>query len=255
MEELRAVKVRSQLWAIVGVLVAVGAVAFLAYAAVFTGTPAADVWQGTSGPDRARGMGGNDTLYGNGQSDMIWGDCGNGNAFTGTASCTGIPGNAGADIIFGGPGHDRLFGEDSIQTPSVQPDQIFGNTGNDYIEGGPGNDIIGDDNGNGWCDPGEEPGNDTIYGDQPADSDSDGADLICGGDGNDIIYGGGGADTIFGGRGLNRIFANDGAGGDTIYVDPQTTKDIIFCDQGDTVFLNGVPATRAIVTGPCNVIP
>jgi len=232
-----------KLSSVLAALVLVSGVAFLAYAAVFTGTPAADVWQGTSGPDRARGMGGNDTLYGNGGSDFIWGDCANGIAValpgTSVDSCTPEGQTFGDDTIYGGPWHDRLFGEDG-------DDRIYGNTGNDYIEGGRDGDTIGDDNGNGWCDPGEEPGNDIIHGDVPLpnpesdDIDTGGVedDSICGGDGNDIIFGEDDDDIIWGGRGLNRISA--GADDDIIYVDPQSQKDIINCGDGDdTVFLFG----------------
>ena len=224
-------------------LVLTGALVFLAYAMTFTGTPNADVFQGTSSQDRMYGYGNNDIINGNGGSDIIYGDCpGVADANHSETTC---PDNSEPDLyddtLYGGAWHDRIYGQ-------AGADNIFGNTGNDYLNGGAGADTIGDDNGNLWCDPGEEPGNDTIYG-------GSGDDYLCGGDGNDIIYGGDGNDTIWGGRGLNRIFANDGAGGDTIYVDPQTTKDVIFCDQGDTVFLNGVPAVRAIIVGGCTVIP
>jgi Ca2+-binding RTX toxin-like protein len=228
---------------LLAVLLTLGAFAFLAYAATFTGTGGDDFMQGTSSQDRIRGMLGavaGDTINGGGGSDMIWGDCANGFPAGGIPSCTPLPEiYTHDDTLYGGPWHDRIFGEDGTDT-------IFGNNGNDYIEGGPGNDFIGDDNWNGWCDLTEEPGSDIIYGDQAqpgVDPTLDGNDTICGGDGHDTIYGGGGADLIWPGRGPNRV--NAGAGTDTIYVDPNSRKDIIHCGDGtDTVFLFG--NTRAV---------
>lgn len=236
--------IRKGLSGILSALVFVGALVFLAYATTFMGTAGNDLFEGTSAVDRMFGRGGNDTLYGKGHSDFLWGDCANEivRALPGDSqdSCTGFAGHTfGDDTLFGGPGHDRIFGE-------TGDDAIYGGPGNDYIEGGRDSDTIGDDNGNRRCDPGEEPGNDTIWGDAPTPNpmtdDIDGGgvedDFICGGDGNDIIYGSDDDDEIWGGRGLNRISA--GANDDTIYVDPWSQKDIINCGEGDdTVYLNG----------------
>jgi len=232
----------AKLLGIVGALVLVGAFAFLAYALTYTGTAGIDILQGTSGSDVMRGMGGPDTIYGNGQSDIIWGDCADSNAPTTFISCTTFAGHLfGDDTIYGGDGHDRIYGEDGSDT-------LFGGLGNDWIDGGLDADIIGDDNLNGWCDWGEEPGNDTLWGDYGVDLDFDPNglnenDWICGGDGNDLIYGNDDVDILFGGRGINRISGNDAT--DTIWVDPLSTKDIINCGPGtDTVYLQG--NTRAV---------
>lgn len=88
---------------LLGVAVAMLALASVAQAQIMVGTTGNDVILGTSGDDVIRGRGGDDTLQGNGGTDAIYGGSGNDHIKLGTS---GAPGSArcgmGRDFVTAG---------------------------------------------------------------------------------------------------------------------------------------------------------
>ncbi|MBB5272028.1 beta strand repeat-containing protein [Quisquiliibacterium transsilvanicum] len=102
--------------------------------------------------------------------------------------------------------------------PFTPFDVAYGGQGNDMIGwargAGPGVTVHGGD-GDDNFDPGNDLGDDRLYGDGGADTiyGGGGADEIYGGAGNDIIYGESGNDVIVGGQGADKLFGGQQFGG------------------------------------------
>ena len=106
---------RLMLLGLVAVLAA-GALAAVAVAAVRTGSPGSDTVRGTAGNDRLSGLAGNDRLIGGRGNDRL-------------------DGGDGRDRLSAGRGRDHLEG-------GAGRDRLSGDSGNDRLWGGPGKDRL-----------------------------------------------------------------------------------------------------------------
>jgi pimeloyl-ACP methyl ester carboxylesterase len=149
----------------------------------------------------------------------------------------GSPGYISTDVLtfFGTSKDEDLAGTEN-------PDLIFGDYGSDLISGLAGNDALtGGAFGNDPPLPGQELGNDTLFG-------GDGNDSLLGGSGNDSLLGGNGNDTLFGGGGTEDILvgvnprsANPGFGEQDILVGSNENDLFVLGDkQGDFYDDNGL---------------
>ncbi|MBB1499019.1 Hint domain-containing protein [Paracoccus sp. MC1862] len=156
-----------------------------------------------------------------------------------------INGLTGSDYLFGGSGDDSIIGGlwdgDPGITLSTGRGSGEGGTIDDRISGGIGNDTIyGDD----------IAGTDTLGGNDLIDA-GDGEDSIVAGFGNDTVYAGAGNDTVIGGLGADTLYGN--AGNDTIYGDDTAGADSlggadnIFAGDGNDSVIAG--AGNDTVTG------
>ena len=128
-------------------------------------------------------------------------------------------GEAGEDLLVGGTGDGHLYGGDGVDT-------VQGGIGNEFIWGGNDDDIIDGGEGSDWIVGGA--GNDIIRGGL-----DDEYDRLRGGDGDDHIYaetgdayvqGGDGDDYFYLGAGETVMNYHGGAGVDTVFEHPGTTK-------------------------------
>ncbi|WP_134725162.1 Hint domain-containing protein [Paracoccus luteus] len=246
---------------------------------VLIGGAGNDTLQGQGGWDRMQGGAGNDTLIGGYGLDIAdYSDAQIGltiNMSTGSFTVTGTTQGVGTDSLEGMDGiigsrfNDTITGYNG---DGVDPD---GSTYTNYIDGGDGNDVIdgltgsdylfggnGDDRIIGGLWDGDAgvtlttgrtggeggtvddriyggAGNDTIYGDDVAGTDSlGGNDYIDGADGNDQIIAGAGNDTVYGGAGTDNI--QGGTGNDSLF--GGADNDVLNGGTGNDVLNGGLGA-------------
>lgn len=226
-------------------------------------TSSADTLDGGLGADYLYGGNGNDRLQdgtGVGSTDVnyFYGEGGN-DTLTGSGGRDYMYGGDDADSLSSSAGYDNMYGGNGN-------DQIQGNYDGGWVDGGAGNDMITVAGGTSSVVFGGDDSdfirgsflNETINGDNQADSiyaggdtvyANSGRDYVYGGQGNDLIYGEAGDDVIYGEAGSDTLsggsgndYLDGGEGDDVYYFDGSNEGYDFIADGGNT----GYDVIRAI---------
>lgn len=171
---------------------------------LLSGRVGADALSGHEGHDQLDGGAGEVTLWGaEGNDSLVAGD--GADLLYGGEGDDVLAGQSGDDTLSGGEGADSLLGGDGV-------DSLDGGAGTDWLAGGAGDDLLHGGAGEDTLDGGD--GNDTIWGQSPAGSEPDMAemDFLNGGAGDDILMMGQG-DIAMGGAGSDSFHLMDFAPG------------------------------------------
>ncbi|MFO0851345.1 MAG: calcium-binding protein [Gemmataceae bacterium] len=215
------------------------------------GEAGADVLHGGDGSDVLWGQGQDDWLNGDGGDDILHG--GDGADRLGADGPIDDPGNDwmngdwGDDVVRGGTGNDTLCGgrENDWVDGGIGNDRVTGDYGNDTLIGGVGDDALGASVWETGTDGNDilfavedEPGNDTLYGDETnPNSAVSGNDTVRGGTGDDFLYGGGGNDRL--GAVVEMTYHDDQPirSGYTAFC--EDGRDFLYGNAGDDVLCGG----------------